>query len=625
MGALNGMRGNRWSSIAILLPMLLIQSVTFARVSENPTVAMPIPGTPRPTANLSMASAMSPGACCAAPAALADRSIATELSMLLDTSDFPPRWRCGTWSRPLGLLHIVSDITIFFAYVMIPVTLAFFIRKRKDLPFSKLFWLFGAFIIFCGLTHLMEAIIFYWPAYRVAGLLKLCTAIVSVVTSIALIRIIPKALQLKSPTELQSLVDQQTHELLHANDKLIAANEQLAQAKKTAELANRTKSDFLANMSHEIRTPMTAILGFTEILSEQTMDPEAHQAIETVRRNGRHLLHVVNDILDLSKIEADQLEFESIPISPTQLIQDVCTLHEGLAASKGLALRCEISPRVPAGILADATRINQILSNLISNAIKFTDAGSIRVRARVKSTRDAELLCIDVIDTGMGMTRPQQQRIFAPFTQADSSTTRRFGGTGLGLTIGRRLAELMGGSLKLVRSQIDEGTHFRVILPFQRHDLDAQQSGTETSEASVQQDKSPSKPLTGCNILLVDDGIDNQRLFSTLLTKAGADVTLAENGRDAVNVALRANDEHNAFNIILMDMQMPVMDGYTATRALRDAGYSAPILALTAHAMADDRAICLQAGCDDYLSKPTNRRDLVEMVLRYVTLHPAQT
>lgn len=541
------------------------------------------------------------------------------MSLLFDTSDFPPRWHCGTWSRSLGLLHIISDTAIFLSYVTIPVVLVLFIRKKKDVPFSKIFWLFGAFIVFCGLTHLMEAIIFYWPAYRVAGLLKLATAIVSIVTSVTLIRVIPHALQLRSPTELRHLVDTQTTELLRTNEALILANEQLERATRAAQSANRSKSIFLANMSHEIRTPMTAILGFTELLSDQvTGNTEATHAIETVRRNGQHLLHVVNDILDLSKIEASQLKVEAIPLSPSQLIHDVCTLHEGLAARKGLRLECHIRDNVPEGIIADAIRLRQILTNLVANAIKFTDAGGVRVRAKTRSIHKVDHLCIEVIDTGIGISPAQQQRIFKPFTQADVSTTRRFGGTGLGLTISRRLAEVMGGSLTLVRSRVDAGSHFRLLLPFDRceiergNSLDDPRNATDTSSTTH-------KPLSGRIILLADDGADNQKLFAVLLRNAGAKVTVVDNGRDALDAAMTAIAENRPFDVILMDMQMPVMDGYVAVGKLRDIGYTRPIVALTAHAMAGDRESCIDAGCDDYLSKPTQRSELIDMVVKYAT------
>lgn len=561
------------------------------------------------------------GNCCDAAAPLAHRSLAMELSMMFDTSDFPPRWRCGTWSRPLGLLHIISDIAIFASYVAIPAMLVFFVRKRVDAPFSKIFWLFGAFIIFCGVTHLMEAIIFYWPAYRIAGVLKFCTAVVSLLTSVALIRVIPRALQFKSPTELQQFVNQQTLELRQANEDLGSANRDLRDATEAAELANHSKSKFLANMSHEIRTPMTAILGFTELLSDLGHgDAAAQQAIETVQRNGKHLLSVVNDILDLSKIEAGHLKIEPIPTSPVQLIHDACMLHDGQASSKGIVLRHDVSDRFPTGAILDSTRLKQILSNLITNAIKFTDSGTICVRAQTQSSNGVEFLRIDVIDTGIGMTAVQQERIFKPFAQADNSTTRRFGGTGLGLTISRSLAELMGGSLNLVRSEVGAGSVFRLSIPLVTCDFESPNPEADATRRAPDYTAGSAHgktALSGYKVLVADDGVDNQKLFAILLRNAGAEVTVVENGLDAVKSALSAVSALTPFDVVLMDMQMPVMDGYDATRRLRNADYRGAIVALTAHAMTGDREACLTAGCDDYLSKPAQRTDLINMILKH--------
>ncbi len=564
------------------------------------------------------------GRCCTSVGGLADRSLATEASLLFDTSHFPPRWKCGSWSASLGWTHIISDIVIFLAYVTIPTTLIIFVRKRKDVPFHGLFFLFGAFIVFCGLTHLMEATIFYWPAYRFAGVLKICTAIVSVVTSATLIRVIPRALKFKSPTQLQKFVAKQTLELRQTNEALIRTNKQLANANLVAEQANRTKSAFLANMSHEIRTPMTAILGFAEIISDADHhDPEVKNAIETVRRNGNHLLTVVNDILDLSKIETGHLSIESVPAAPKTLIEDACLLYQGQCAMKGLSLQVDISPAIPLVLLSDPTRLRQIVTNLIANAVKFTDNGSIRVFAKMTTLEKTESLCVDVIDSGIGMSDEQQARVFKPFGQGDASTTRRFGGTGLGLTISRRLAELLGGTLHIEKSAPKSGSHFRLLLPIEHCDSqDASEATTTPPEVSPDVAQSPriaEKLLDGRHILLVDDGVDNQRLFSILLRNAGADVTIVENGKDAFERATAALNTNQPFELILMDMQMPIMDGFTATRKLREASFSGPIIALTAYAMTADRESCIEAGCNDYISKPTQRAELLDVITRHLS------
>ncbi|HRW53742.1 MAG TPA: response regulator [Phycisphaerae bacterium] len=561
-----------------------------------------------------------PGACCGARAGLTDRPLTSEIAMLFDTSDFPPRWQCGQWSSALGWVHIVSDIAIFAAYITIPLILAFFIRKRSDLPFPRVFWLFVAFIVLCGLTHLMEAAIFYWPAYRIAGLLKIATAAISLLTSIALLRTVPKALQFKGPSELRRIVDEQTHALRQANNSLENANRRLVEAKENAESACRSKSKFLANISHEIRTPMTAILGFTELLADQrNIDPSARDAITTVERNGRHLLAVVNDILDLAKIESNELRIESIPTSPAELIRDVCMLHDCHAARKGVRLRHEISHRIPPGVTIDAARLRQILSNLIANAIASTDSGVILIRAEAKSIRGVDHLCIDVADSGRGLSKAEKSRVFEPFGPEDTPVMNQSGATGLGLTVSHRLAQLMGGSLRLVRSAIDEGSLFRLRLPFDRCMVPAHESGDGDawSYAPDLGRARRKRPLAGVRALLADDGVDNQKLFSILLRNAGAKVTIVENGREAVRMAQAAATTDDSFDIILMDMQMPVMDGYDATLALRESGYDGAIIALTAHALSGDKERCLEVGCDDYMAKPARKDELIEVINKY--------
>jgi signal transduction histidine kinase/ActR/RegA family two-component response regulator len=394
--------------------------------------------------------------------------------------------------------------------------------------------------------------------------------------------------------------------------------ELLWEAKDTAEKANRVKSEFLANMSHELRTPMTAILGFTDILLTETTAEGATEACQIIKRNGEHLLTVINDILDLSKIEAGKHDLEVERCSPQQLVADVIGTMQVRADAKGLLLAVEYRSDIPLEIATDPVRLRQILVNLISNAIKFTEIGSIRVVVERDTESDGcRKLRFDVIDTGIGIADEHISKLFQPFSQVDASAQRRFSGTGLGLAISKRLAMMLGGDIT-VSSVLGKGTTFSVtiaMLPLD--DVQSSEHSTDVSERSVAAQDDP--PKLNCRILLAEDGLDNQRLIAFLLQTAGAEVTVVEDGQKAVEHAIHEEEANVAFDLILMDMQMPVMDGYEASRKLRSMGYRGPILALTAHAMREDRQKCLDAGCDDYVTKPVDRRAMLQQVSTYTT------
>ena len=385
--------------------------------------------------------------------------------------------------------------------------------------------------------------------------------------------------------------------------------------KSAHETANRAKSEFLANMSHEIRTPLTAILGYANLLSDdEKLDQSPKnrtQILDTIKNAGAHLLTVINDILDLSKIEADKLAVEKVDTPLVNVLCEVERLMLQTALDKGLVLSMAFSSLVPDRIITDPTRLRQILMNLLGNAIKFTEAGTVRVTVGVEDQDRQSRLVIDIADTGPGLTAEQVQRLFAVFGQADTTVTRKHGGTGLGLVISRRLATILGGDVTLLYSELGKGSCFRIVLP-----IEHVEGSTMMQSPTPIKSKDDAKPVVAAlklsgRILLAEDGLENQRLISFMLRKAGATIETADNGRIALDILNQAEAAGTPFDMLLTDMQMPEMDGYSLASTLRDCGSKLPIVALTAHAMADDRKKCLDAGCDDYISKPIDKISLI--------------
>jgi len=416
---------------------------------------------------------------------------------------------------------------------------------------------------------------------------------------------------------LEARVNARTGELNAAVDALRANETELLAARAKAEGASQMKSSFLANMSHEIRTPMNAIMGMSHLMQTSPLTPQQTGYMEKIQRSSQHLLALINDILDLSKIEAGKLELECIEFGLGNLLDNVANLVEENSNNKGLDLVFDCDPALPAYLYGDPLRLGQILINYASNAVKFTDMGRITVRARLLQRHGSTVqVRFEVEDTGIGLTAAQQARLFESFQQADTSTTRKFGGTGLGLAISKKLAERMGGTVG-VSSAIGAGSMFWLQVG-----LETVHKTPHTSELSAPAhrrlqaiEEIDLAALKGARALLVDDNPLNQQVGSGLLGYAGLAVDIASHGEAALAML-----DQNTYDIVLMDMQMPVMDGLTATRHIRTnpAWRTLPILAMTANASDADRDSCLAAGMNGYIPKPIQPQLLFALLLQWI-------
>jgi CheY-like chemotaxis protein/nitrogen-specific signal transduction histidine kinase len=403
-----------------------------------------------------------------------------------------------------------------------------------------------------------------------------------------------------------------------------------------AQKANQAKTEFLANVSHEIRTPLGAILGFTEILqTDDVNDEERGRYLSIIRRNGQQLSELIGDLLDLSKIESGKLDLDVSRFSLKQVISDLMSTFSFKAREKGVAIETSFDPDLPDMIATDQLRLKQIIINIIGNAVKFSSRGKISIHVRSNPRHGQNLIAIDVRDEGIGIAPEAREKLFHAFTQADSTMSRRFGGTGLGLLLARRLAHALEGNVELVWSEVGKGSTFEITF---KPDLFNDQvplavSTQPTAVAAPTPTPTPvaapapvpvpvpipappketSAPAYAGRVLVVEDSPDNQVLVGRMLKKKGVTVEFADNGAEGVH-----KGSSQLFDLILMDIQMPVLDGYSAISQLREKGIQTPIVALTAHAMHEDRQHCMSVGCNDYVTKPIDAHRLTEIVARYL-------
>lgn len=528
------------------------------------------------------------------------------VAQFFSTNYLPPHGYYFLWMPEIVWLHVVADLLIATAYFSIPLALWRFARKRPDIPFHKVFILFATFITLCGLTHVFGILTLWVPAYGWQGILMLLTGLVSATTAVFVWRIMPSALTLPSPSELQQInitlaesKAETERQVRERTAELEYANEQLVVARQKAEEANDAKTDFLANMSHEIRTPMNVVIGLSDILAKsKPLTIQQKEFVDTLRVSANTLMALIDDLLDIAKIETHAMELEQIPFSVHEVIEEIARIMDIRAREKGLSFTYQPDDAITQRrFKGDPNRLRQIILNLCSNAVKFTEAGSVTISVACHATDEpaTESVVVTVSDSGIGIAPEKQDKIFEKFVQADTSINRKFGGSGLGLSIVKSLVTLMRGTIE-VQSKAGLGSRFIVDVPL-----------TVVEEMAVK--KTAAKPARRgrarrMHVLLVEDYEPNIMVAKSILQEYQYSCDVAKDGEAAIE-----KFKSEQYDLVLMDVQMPRMNGLDATRRLRqhekEHGMErTPIIGLTAHATAADRDKCLAAGMDDYVSKP---------------------
>jgi PAS domain S-box-containing protein len=671
---------------------------------------------------------------------------------IFSTTGFPARWTCGSgWAAEpwWGWIHIFSDLAIWAAYFSLGLLIVLFVQKKRDVPFPVVFFLFGAFIFLCGLTHLIDSVVFYWPVYRLAGLFKLATAIVSVATVGVCLRLTPFALELRGHNESARLINERTAELQDLNRRLREEIDersrvvlQLGRNQETLKLAmaigqtgffdwdlatdvvkldesevrltglgklngiieldeffrcihedhreplervinecimsgreyhsrfpftrpdgrklwlagrgcairndegkaisfiglnyditeqverellldreaviarnaSQQKSRFIAQVSHEIRTPLAAMLGCVDSLAVSLQPGDTRDTIRILRSQGELLKVLINDVLDISKMEAGRLEFQSRPVAIENVFADVLSLMNPLAEVKGLVIKWQVESKLPKSIVCDRHRLKQVCVNLIGNAIKFTEAGTITIVAKVDDLDPTRSdLVVEIRDTGQGIPNEKLNLIFEEFERVADDVD----GVGLGLAISKRLLNLMGGSI-MVQSEVGVGSAFVIRIPLgdiRDYEMVAINDITlNAAEMDPTDDLIQKLPL---KVLAAEDTRAIQFVLKRMVGSFVDELVIVSNGMQVVEVAMDAEKSVKPFDLILMDIQMPELNGAEATRALRSAGYSKPIIALTAGAMESEKEACMNAGCTYFLSKPIDMHELRRLLAAF--------
>ncbi len=536
---------------------------------------------------------------------------------LFSTDGFMPRRICGQWTQGEIFLHNASDFFIWAAYIAIPIILLSFWWKRKaELPFRSLFLLFGMFIVACGTTHLMEIVMFYYPVYRLAGVIKFITAVVSCATVAALVPAIPIVFTMQTPSQLEAQVLERTAELELANQRLEQANQQKDEllereqnarleaetARSEAESANRAKDEFLMILSHELRTPLNAIQGWSSLLLTHDLpDDVKKQAVETIERSTQAQTRLIGDILEVSRIINGKLVIESTPVDLVPVLQSALASMQPAATAKDISLKINIKDH-DLMVLGDSTRLQQVIWNLLSNAVKFTPKGR---NVSLSLWREENQAKIEVSDNGKGISPQLLPYVFDRFRQGDSSMTREYGGLGLGLAIVRHIMELHGGNVTAISSGENQGAQFLLTLPLLEIPKATYPFYKPVKDFSSNTEK---RPLEGLNVLIVDDESENREIIATIIELNGAESLIAASAAEARQILAFSHPD-----ILLCDIGMPVENGYQFIRSL---GTSKPeiSLALTAYASPTDKNRALEAGFDAHLTKPIMPTTLIEEI-----------